>query len=136
MAMDELLRIYLKETRSDMFDLLRQLVCINSGSHNKPGVDAVGRVIANALADCDLTLDIIETKPFGNPLIFRTPCRSTETGQVLLVGPYGYRVPCRYGFSGLPRRCRPGVWARCHRHERGAGCRDLRPQSTVPKPAC
>ncbi len=86
MAMDEWLRTYLKEHRADMFDLLRQLVCINSGSYNKSGVDAVGRVIADALADCDLTLDIIETKPFGNPLVFRTPCPSTETGQVLLVG--------------------------------------------------
>lgn len=86
MAMDEWLRTYLSTHRSQMFDLLRQLVCINSGSHNKPGVDAVGRVIANALADCDLTLDVIEIKPVGNPLVFRTPCPPTETGQVLLVG--------------------------------------------------
>jgi glutamate carboxypeptidase len=86
MAMDEWLRTYLKEHRSDMFDLLRQLVCINSGSYNKPGVDAVGRAIANALADCDFTLDVIETQPVGNPLVFRTPCPPDETGRVLLVG--------------------------------------------------
>lgn len=84
--MDELLRAYLKERRSDMFNLLRQLVCINSGSYNKPGVDAVGRVIVEALADCDLNLEVIETQPVGNPLIFRTPCPPDETGRVLLVG--------------------------------------------------
>lgn len=86
MAMEELLRTYLKEHRADMFDLLRQLVCINSGSHNKPGVDAVGRVIVEALADCNLNLEVIETQSVGNPLIFRTPCPSTKTGRVLLVG--------------------------------------------------
>lgn len=84
--MDELLRTYLKEHRSQMFDLLRQLVCINSGSHNKPGVDAVGRVIVEALRDCDLTPDVIERQSVGNPLIFRTPCPPEETGQALLVG--------------------------------------------------
>jgi len=86
MAMDEWLRTYLKEHRSEMFDLLRQLVCINSGSYNKPGVDAVGRVIVEALADCNLNLEIIETQPVGNLLVFRTPFPPDETGRVLLVG--------------------------------------------------
>jgi len=86
MAMDDRLRTYLNTHRSQMFDLLRRLVCINSGSYNKPGVDAVGRVIVDALTDCDLKPDVIETQTVGNPLVFRTPCPPDETGRVLLVG--------------------------------------------------
>jgi glutamate carboxypeptidase len=85
-TMEENLRPYLKAHQGQMFDLLKTLVCINSGSHNKPGVDAVGRVIAEALADCQLTVDVIETEKVGSPLVFRTPAAPAPARQVLLVG--------------------------------------------------
>ena len=43
-----------------MFALLKEMVCINSGSHNKTGVDAVGRVVTDALAGCGLAVSVIE----------------------------------------------------------------------------
>ena len=69
-----------------MFNLLETLVRINSGSHNKSGVDAVGRVIADALADCHLLQETIEIRQAGNLLVFRTPATAERTGQMLLVG--------------------------------------------------
>ena len=62
------------------------MVGINSGSHNKTGVDAVGRVVTDALAGCGLTVEVIEEERVGNQLVVRSPCPSTDTGRVLLVG--------------------------------------------------
>lgn len=84
--METILRAYLKTHRRPMFDLLEELVRINSGSHNKPGVDAVGRVIGDALAGCGLVKAVIETEDVGNPLVFRVPVDSHRPPQVLLVG--------------------------------------------------
>ncbi len=69
-----------------MFALLKEMVCINSGSHNKIGVDAVGRVVTDALAGCGLAVTVVEEEAFGNHLVVRTPCPSTDTGGVLLAG--------------------------------------------------
>ena len=69
-----------------MFELLGKLVRMNSGSHNKPGVDAVGREIAAALNGCPLTRETIALEHAGDLLIFRTPPALSHTGQVLLVG--------------------------------------------------
>ena len=85
-AMHGNLHAYLDNHRQQMFSALEKLVRINSGSRNKPGVDAVGRVIADALADCQLALETIESEKFGNTLIFRTPAAQGETRQVLLTG--------------------------------------------------
>jgi glutamate carboxypeptidase len=84
--MDDLLRTYLTAHRRQMFDLLKKLVCINSGSHNKTGVDAVGRAVVDALAGCGLAVEVIEEERIGNPLVVRAPCPSTGPGGVLLVG--------------------------------------------------
>lgn len=84
--MQTILRDYLMDHQRQMFDLLKQLVRINSGSRNKPGVDAVGRVIADALADCQLTMETIWSETVGNALVFRTPRGSGQPSQVLLVG--------------------------------------------------
>jgi glutamate carboxypeptidase len=85
-AMDDLLRTYLTTHQRQMFALLKKMVGINSGSHNKNGVDAVGRVVTDALAGCGLTVDVIEEERVGNQLVVRSICPPTDTGQVLLVG--------------------------------------------------
>ncbi len=77
---------YLKAHRAQMFDLLKQLVTINSGSHNKAGVDAVGQVITAALADCHLERQVTGSDTVGNPIVMRTPVRASQPDQVLLVG--------------------------------------------------
>ena len=84
--MQDCLQSYLTAHRRPMFDLLEKLVRINSGSHNKAGVDAVGRAITGALADCHLQLTVIQTEMAGNALVFRTPALPARPGQVLLVG--------------------------------------------------
>jgi len=84
--MDDLLRTYLTAHRRQMFDLLKKLVCINSGSHHKTGVDAVGRVAADALSGCGLAVEVIEEERLGNQLVARSPCHSPDAGGVLLVG--------------------------------------------------
>lgn len=84
--MDDRLQTYLENHQRQMFALLKKMVCINSGSHNKAGVDAVGRAVAQALSDLDLTIDVVENKHVGNQLLIRTPHRPADAGQVLLVG--------------------------------------------------
>ena len=69
-----------------MFALLKKMVCINSGSHNKIGVDAVGSVVTDALAGCGLAVSVIAEEAVGNHLVVRTACPSTDTGGVLLAG--------------------------------------------------
>ena len=84
--MDDRLQTYLRNHQQQMFALLKKMVRINSGSHNKAGVDAVGRVVAQVLADLDLKINVIENKHVGNQLLIRTPHRPADAGQVLLVG--------------------------------------------------
>jgi glutamate carboxypeptidase len=84
--MDDLLRNYLDDRQGAMFALLQEMVSLNSGSHNKAGVDAVGRVASEALAACGLTVTEIAESQVGNQLIARSPCALTDGGQVLLVG--------------------------------------------------
>ena len=84
--MEDRLRTYLTTHRPRMFALLKKMVCINSGSHNKIGVDAVGRVVTDALAGCGLAVTVIAEEAIGNHLVVRTPCPSTDTGGVLLAG--------------------------------------------------
>lgn len=85
-SMHDRLQTFLIAHHEQMFNLLKKMVCINSGSHNKAGVDAVGIVVANALTDCGLTITVIEEERVGNQLVVRTPHRPTDAGQVLLVG--------------------------------------------------
>jgi len=84
--MNDLLRNFMIDHRRQMFALLKKMVCINSGSHNKAGVDAVGRVVADVLTECGLAVHVIEEQHVGNQLIVRTKRPSTDKAQVLLVG--------------------------------------------------
>jgi glutamate carboxypeptidase len=85
-SMENNLRTFISTHHGQMFALLAKLVRINSGSHNKPGVDAVGRVVAEALADCHLTMERIDFETAGNTLVFRTSYSSPQAPQLLLVG--------------------------------------------------
>lgn len=82
-----------------MFALLKEMVCINSGSHNKTGVDAVGRVVTDALAGCGLAVSVIEEETFGNHLVVRTPCPATDTSGVLLAGHMDTVFPADTNFT-------------------------------------
>jgi glutamate carboxypeptidase len=84
--MDDRLLNYLNDRHGQMFSLLQELVCINSGSHNKAGVDAVGRVVAEALGACGPTVSQIAESHVGDQLVARSPCAPERGGQMLLVG--------------------------------------------------
>ncbi|MCF6187751.1 MAG: M20 family metallopeptidase [Desulfobulbaceae bacterium] len=64
---------FLTEHEPDMFDLLRELVVIQSGTGNKTGVDLVGKAISKALDGLPLTCSIIHQDQYGDHLIFSTP---------------------------------------------------------------
>ena len=97
--MEDRLRTYLTTHRPRMFALLKKMVCINSGSHNKIGVDAVGRVVTDALAGCGLAVTVIAEEAIGNHLVVRTPCPSTDTGGVLLAGHMDTVFPADTAFT-------------------------------------
>ena len=56
----------------DMFALLEQLVRVQSNSLNKPGVDEVGRLVEQALADLPLICRRYQQDDLGDHLIFST----------------------------------------------------------------
>ena len=111
--MDDRLRTHLTTHQRGMFALLKKMVCINSGSHNKIGVDAVGRVVTDALAGCGLSATVIEEEAIGNHLVVRTPCPPTDAGGVLLVGHMDTVFPADTDFTGFreddTRAYGPGV---------------------------
>lgn len=84
--MDDRLLKYVTLQVPQMFGLLEKMVCINSGSYNKAGVDRVGRMIVKALAGCGLTVEVVRQQPVGDLLAIRSPCPANDAGRVLLVG--------------------------------------------------
>ena len=69
-----------------MFALLEEMVLIQSGSHNKAGVDRVGQLIRSHLAPLPLSLQTVPHSTTGNHLVAQTqPAASGQCG-LLLVG--------------------------------------------------
>lgn len=77
---------FIKEYGPDMFDLLEKMVLIQSGSHNKEGVDRVSRLIESSLQSNSVSCRLIEQTKFGNHLIVRSLCEDRFDKQILLVG--------------------------------------------------
>lgn len=97
--MDDRLRAYLATHQDQMFALLKKMVCINSGSRHKTGVDAVGRVVKDELTGSDLAVEVTEEKRVGNQLVFRSACSPIDAGQVLLVGHMDTVFPADTAFT-------------------------------------
>ncbi len=70
---------------AELFALLRELVLIQSGSRNKAGVDRVGRVIKNVLADLPLELRTEAREEVGDHLVFATPA-AADQDYILITG--------------------------------------------------
>jgi glutamate carboxypeptidase len=64
--------------------LLRQLVDIDSGSHNKAGVDRVGRTIGDFLDAHDIEYETISDARYGDAMRATVPARGERT--ILLMG--------------------------------------------------
>jgi len=69
----------------EMFALLERLVCIQSGTFNKKGVDRVGRAIEEYLADLPLNCKRIAQDQFGDHLVFTTPAADLDTKKNILI---------------------------------------------------
>ncbi len=77
---------YLKAREQDMFALLGKMVGVQSGSHNKEGVDQVARLIKSMFQANTVSCQMITQKKFGSHLVVRSRCEKRFDKQVLLVG--------------------------------------------------
>lgn len=71
---------------AEQFTLLRQLVLQQSSSYFKPGVDAVGKMLADALIPLGMRGDVVKHSEVGNQLIFRSSAYREDVPSVLLIG--------------------------------------------------
>jgi glutamate carboxypeptidase len=77
---------FLNAHEPDMFALLKKMVLIQSGSHNKEGVDRVARLIQSIFQSNTVSCRTMEQTKFGNHLIVRSLCKNQFHKQILLVG--------------------------------------------------
>jgi glutamate carboxypeptidase len=63
-----------------MFDLLKELVCLQSYSLNKAGVDAVGRAVEKSLAGLPLSCTRHSHKVYGDHLVCTSPTAELARG--------------------------------------------------------
>ncbi len=63
---------YINNYKQEMFDLLEELVLIQSGSRNKKGVDRVGKRIAKEMEAFGFFCEFQEETEYGNNLIVRS----------------------------------------------------------------
>ena len=81
----EVLR-YLDQHEADLFVLLRELVEIQSNSHNKAGVDRVGERVSAALADTGLSRRKVPQAELGDHLLFSSPAAKRARRSILITG--------------------------------------------------
>ncbi|MCP4721259.1 MAG: M20 family metallopeptidase [Desulfobacteraceae bacterium] len=72
---------YINDHRSEMFGLLEELVCIQSGSRNKEGIDRVGQRIALEMEAMGFSCEFQKEAEYGNHLIARSPNNDPDTNQ-------------------------------------------------------
>ena len=81
---------FLAQHEGRMFDLIKELVTLQSNSHNKKGVDQVGRRIAQSLKGLPLLCRRIRQHEFGDHLLFSTQAavhgEAGERKNILIVG--------------------------------------------------
>ena len=80
------IKSFLEANEKFMFKCLEELVLIQSGSHNKKGVDATLQNIQGAFEGMDVTTEVVEQSQLGNHLIVRSTCPKGSSGQFLIVG--------------------------------------------------
>jgi glutamate carboxypeptidase len=86
MTTQRMISEYIQAHEAELFELLRQMVRIQSGSFNKPGVDAVGRLIASVFEKSSVTCKTIPQADRGDHLVVRSMVKPFADRQVLLVG--------------------------------------------------
>jgi glutamate carboxypeptidase len=69
--MNPFIKAYIKDHHPQMFGLLKELVCIQSGSWNKEGIDRVGERIATEMEAMGFSCEFQKETKYGNHLIAR-----------------------------------------------------------------
>lgn len=77
---------YIDDQQDQMIRFLEKLVCIQSGTKNKAGVDHVGSVIKKEMQAIGFSYEIHRQSCLGDHIILRSPGRQKDTSQILLVG--------------------------------------------------
>ncbi len=79
---------YINDHKQEMFDLLKKLVCLQSGSRNKPGIDRVSQRIALEMETMGFSCEFQKETKYGNHLIARSPHdgQDTKDNQILITG--------------------------------------------------
>ncbi|RLC04642.1 MAG: hypothetical protein DRH90_08085 [Deltaproteobacteria bacterium] len=77
---------FLISKEPDMFAFLEKLITIQSGSHNKAGIDRTAGTIARAFQGLDVSTETVEQQLQGNNLVVRSSAQPPADKQVLLVG--------------------------------------------------
>ena len=77
---------FLISKEPDMFAFLEKLITIQSGSHNKAGIDRTAGAIAQAFQGLDVSTETVEQQLQGNNLVVRSSAQPSADKQVLLVG--------------------------------------------------
>jgi glutamate carboxypeptidase len=80
---------WLATQQAAMIALLREMVDLDSGSYNKPGIDAVGAVVRRFLAGHDIPVETIAQQKHGDCLRAAVPWdgpRGNAGGNIVLMG--------------------------------------------------
>ena len=63
--------IFLQEKQEEMLQLIERLVNVDSGSHDKEGVDRVGRILREQYEQLGFVVEIMEEVEYGNHLVIQ-----------------------------------------------------------------
>jgi glutamate carboxypeptidase len=80
---------WLATQQDPMVALLREMVDIDSGSYNKPGIDAVGSVVQRFMAAHDIPVEVVHQQKHGDCLRASVPWdgpQGNSGGNVVLMG--------------------------------------------------
>ena len=77
---------FLISREPEMFTFLEEIIKIQSGSHNKTGIDKTAGAIARVFQDLGVTTETVVQALYGNNLVIRSQAQPAAKKQVLLVG--------------------------------------------------
>ncbi len=80
------IKTYLNRHKKEMLSFLEQLVCVQSGTKNKAGVDQVSPIIKAEMEAMGFLCKTIKQEKLGNHLIARVNSHIKDQKQILMVG--------------------------------------------------
>ncbi len=89
---------HISSLEKDMFQLLRQLVLIQSGTYNKSGIDRVAEIVSSFLSDASMNVELLKMPECGN-MIRAWSSKADFQKPILLVGHMDTVFPHDTGFK-------------------------------------